>query len=170
MEHDSLLLRQAQGNSSSNVAALLMALSAVGSGAVAGLMFAFSIFIMRALGSISTPTGIASMQAININIITPAFFVLFFGTAATSVAVLALKPDRFSIAAAVLYLVGVILITAAVNVPLNNGLADIKSSEFDTSRAADIWQRYLKIWTLFNHVRMVSAFAAAALFIVSLAK
>ena len=54
------------------------------SGLMAGLFFAFSTFVMQALGKRPAPTGIAAMQSINATILNPIFFALFFGTAVLS--------------------------------------------------------------------------------------
>ncbi|MDP1910032.1 MAG: hypothetical protein Q8K85_17170, partial [Hyphomicrobium sp.] len=48
--------------------------AALGSGIVAGIFFAFSTFIMQALGRVAPAAGIAAMQAINITVINPLFF------------------------------------------------------------------------------------------------
>ena len=54
---------------------------------IAGTFFAFSVFVMRALASISAPAGIAAMQAINIVVINPLFLGVFLGTAVLCVIV-----------------------------------------------------------------------------------
>ena len=48
---------------------------------VAGVFFAFSAFVMRALARLPAPQGIAAMRAINVVAVTPAFMVALFGTA-----------------------------------------------------------------------------------------
>ena len=60
----------------------LMLLSALGSGLMAGLFFIFSVTIMDALGRLPPAQGIAAMQSINVVILSPIFFAVFFGTAA----------------------------------------------------------------------------------------
>ncbi len=52
----------------------------LGSGLVAGIFFAFSNFIMRALGQLPENKGMAAMNAINVTVINPWFFLAFFGT------------------------------------------------------------------------------------------
>lgn len=59
-----------------------------------------------------------------------------------------------------LYLVGTILVTIVFNVPLNDALAIAKP---DSTEGANLWARYLTNWTLWNHVRTIAAFGAAAL-------
>jgi Na+/H+-dicarboxylate symporter len=55
--------------------------SAVGSALIAGSFFAFSTFVMSALGKIPPPQGIAAMLSINIVVINPWFMTPFVGTA-----------------------------------------------------------------------------------------
>ena len=67
-------------------------------------------------------------------------------------------------AGAMLYLFGVIVVTVAFNVPLNDALAavDAKGPE-----GAALWTRYLSVWTGWNHVRSVSSLAALASFVMA---
>jgi uncharacterized membrane protein len=56
--------------------------SGLGCGVIGGVFFAFSAFVMKALARLSPAHGIAAMQSINIVVINPLFFAVFFGTAA----------------------------------------------------------------------------------------
>lgn len=142
--------------------------SALGCGLVAGVLFAFSTSVMKALGTLPPTQGIAAMQAINVVIINPWFMTPFFGTALLCVvAVLASLrrwPDTAAscaLAGSVLYVVGTIGVTMLCNVPRNNALATVAPSGTD---AAHVWARYLTTWTAWNHVRTAAAFVAAVLF------
>jgi uncharacterized membrane protein len=151
---------------------LLTFVSVLGSGLVAGIFFAFSTFIMRALARLSPAEGIAAMQSINVDVLNRWFFAAFFGTAACCL-VLAIscflrwqKPDAiYLLAGSLLYLVGTILVTILFNVPLNNGLAVVDSTSTD---AGQLWTTYVRNWTAWNHVRTAAALAAAASFSVAL--
>jgi uncharacterized membrane protein len=147
-------------------------LSALGAGLVAGIFFAFSAFFMSALGRLPPAGGISAMQSINVVVLNPLFFAVFFGTAAASLAlaVAALigwsNPSApYLLAGSLLYLVGTILVTIAFNVPLNNRLASVTPG---TSEGAAVWTRYLSAWTAWNHVRTAASLAAAASFIIAL--
>ena len=63
---------------------ILTLLAALGSGLVAGIFFAFSAFVMSALGRVAAQCGIAAMQSINVTVLNPLFFTVFFGTAVLS--------------------------------------------------------------------------------------
>ena len=146
--------------------------AALGAGVMAGIFFAFSVFMMTALGRLPPPAGIAAMQSINAAILNPLFFVVFFGTAVLCLlaAVAAIVewplPEAFYlIAGRVLYLVGAMLVTMQRNVPLNLAL---DRSNPESAEGALLWLRYLRVWTAWNHVRTVASLAAMAAFILAL--
>ena len=150
---------------------LIFALSfaaALGCGLMAGIFFAFSNFVMRAFAQISPVKGIAAMQAVNITVLNPLFLLAFMGTGllcAMDVAVVLWLNDGhgsgYILAGSTLYLLGNIGVTAVCNVPLNNALAAV---DINHSDAALIWKNYLNKWTFWNHVRTITAFAAAVAF------
>jgi uncharacterized membrane protein len=60
---------------------LVTLLSSLGCGLIAGAFFAFSTFVMKALGNLPPAHGIAAMQSINVVVINPWFLTPFIGTA-----------------------------------------------------------------------------------------
>lgn len=151
--------------------ALILA-AALGTGLVGGAFYAFSSFIMRALGQLPVRDGLAAMQAINVAAIRPPFMLGFVGTALLAVGTLGMAALRwhaagspFTIAGAALYLVGCFGLTIARNVPLNNALATLDPAN-PTSAAR--WTAYLVTWTTWNHVRTIASLAASTAFIFGL--
>ena len=149
----------------------LALLAALGCGLIAGAFFAFSTFVMRALGRLPPASGIAAMQSINVAVINPWFLGTFVGTAAASlvlvVASLRHWPDpraAYWLAGGLLYLVGTFLVTGRFNVPRNDALAAVAPA---SPEAAAVWTSYLASWTAWNHVRTVAALAAAAAFTIA---
>ncbi len=71
----------------------------------------------------------------------------------------------FFLGGAILYLVGTILVTMLGNVPLNNQLAAVSTTD---PAARDVWEHYLGRWTMWNHVRTAAAMAAALLYTLGL--
>jgi uncharacterized membrane protein len=133
-----------------NLLVILAICAALGCGMMGGLLFAFSNFVMIALAHQPLAGGIRTMQAINIYILNPLFFSVFFGTAVASflVAVMTiLRTPRTGgpllLAGAALYLIGTIGVTMAFNVPLNNRLAPLNP---ETASAADYWPTYVSEW------------------------
>lgn len=149
-----------------------VSLCVLGSGMNAGLFFAFSTFVMRALARIPDASGIAAMQSINSTILMPAFAILFFGTALVCMRVVILDGMRtgtpgaaLRLAGALFFLGGVIVVTITCNVPLNDALAAVAP---DSAEGAALWSRYLTRWTAFNHVRTVAAMASTVCFVLSM--
>ena len=139
---------------------------------MAGIFFAFSSFIMNALGRLPPAQGIVAMQSINITVINPLFIATLFGTAAVCVGLAIFAVLRWQqpgaalvLVGGLLYLIGTIGVTAVFNVPLNNALANVEPSSVE---GASVWANYLTNWTLWNHVRGAAALAAAAAFTLAL--
>jgi uncharacterized membrane protein len=153
---------------------LLTFVAALGSSLVAGIFFAFSNFVMKALARVPPAQGIAAMQSINVVVLNRWFFTVFFGTAVGCLALAITsfvrwqKPGAgYLLVGGLLYLIGTILVTIACNVPLNDALAAVDPSSAD---AGPVWTNYLKTWTAWNHMRTIAALAAAALFTVGLCR
>jgi uncharacterized membrane protein len=152
----------------------LTLISALGCGLVAGWFFAFSNHIMKTLGHMPDGQGIATMQEINVVVINPFTMTALFGSAATCIALSVLsviewdEPEVFyHLAGSVVYVVGTVIVTMAFNVPRNDALA---AADAASAAGADLWRRYLREWTLWNHVRTIAALAAAALLTIALSE
>ena len=150
----------------------LLWFSAIGCGLMAGLYFAFSTFIMTALGRIDQAAGIAAMNATNKVIVPSLLLPIFLGSTLTCLVLAILAPFRWDepgaalwLIGSVLYVVGMFVVTVAFNVPLNNALMAVAPA---TGEAATLWARYLADWTWWNHVRTVASTAAFALFVAAL--
>ncbi len=136
-------------------------IGAISSALVAGIFFAFSNFVMQALGRIPPEQGVAAMQSINITVINPLFMLVFMGTGVLCLALIVGAFFRWEetgsklvLAASLIYLVGCIGVTMAFNVPLNDALAPLAPA---SPEAATLWTRYISEWTFWNTVRTVRA-------------
>jgi uncharacterized membrane protein len=146
---------------------IVLTLSAVlGCGLMAGVFFAFSTFVMRALARLQPAQGIAAMQSINRTVINPWFLGVFLGTAAVCILLAGSALWRWQhpgavylLAGSLLYLIGTVLVTIVFNVPMNNALENVDPASND---AAGQWASYLVRWTAWNHVRTAAAFLGAA--------
>lgn len=150
----------------------LISVTAIGAALVSGIFYAFSTFVMRALGRLAPREGIAAMQSINVVVINPLFFLAFFGTGMLCVVTIAaslLPGAEVSIAPAViggaLYIFGCIGVTMVGNVPLNERLAKVSP---DDAEADSLWRLYLARWTLWNHARTAASLAAAAFLVIAM--
>jgi uncharacterized membrane protein len=140
--------------------------TALGAALVAGAFFAFSTFVMAALGRVPAHEGIQAMQQINITVINPWFMTALFGTGAACLAVIGVAladwegaHGPYLTAAGAIYLVGCIAVTMAFNVPRNTKLARVEPASVE---AAAVWRRYLREWTAWNTVRTVASLATTA--------
>lgn len=152
---------------------ILALAAASGCGLIAGIFYAFSTFVMKALGRLAPAGGMAAMQAINIAVLNPLFLGIFLGTAvvcAIAVVMAVLRwgapGSAYLFAGGTLYLIGTFFVTMAFNVPRNNRLA---AADPQHPASAQLWARYLVEWTRWNHVRTAAAFAALLAFIVAMA-
>jgi uncharacterized membrane protein len=150
---------------------LLSWCSALGSGLIAGVFYAFSSFVMPALRQLPAAQGIAAMQSINRTALTPPFLLVFVGTAITCLVLAAASfwgvadgRTRLRWAGCATYLVGTFIVTLICNVPRNEALAHLEAS---SASAAAYWQLYLSEWTAYNHVRALAALAALVLLVLS---
>jgi uncharacterized membrane protein len=148
-------------------------LAALGAGLLAGNFFAFSVYLMKALGRLSAERGIVAMQAITTAIKGPVFLVVFFGTAAlcavlSGAAILSWpKPGSgYLLAGSLLFLSVTFPVTMMRNVPLNKELIAVTP---DTKDGRELWKRFRASWGMWNHVRTITALGSCALLILALA-
>jgi uncharacterized membrane protein len=148
---------------------ILDVLAIIGSGLTAGIFYAFSTFVMAALARIPPEHGIAAMNSINVTVINPWFFAVFFGTPIVCAILFVMALLKWSepgaapiLAASLLYVVGSLIVTMVFNVPLNNKLASVGSAPGEDGA---LWTRYLSDWTFWNTVRTVAPLIAMVLFI-----
>jgi uncharacterized membrane protein len=150
----------------------LTLVSALGCGLIAGVFFAFSAFVMKALASLPPAQGIAAMQSINVAVLNTLFLGTFLGTAVVCIILAAFSlfswhktGTGYLLTGSALYLIGTVFVTGMFNVPRNEALAAVDPAG---ANAAQLWAGYVTGWTAWNHVRTVAALAAAALLTVAL--
>ena len=150
---------------------LFFALTFVGAlatGLMGGVFFAFSTFVMKALGRIPASEGISAMQSINVVVERSSFLIVFLGATVTCLTLAvasfwhpASPAGRFALAGAVVYLLGCILVTMVCNVPMNNALGTMPATAPAT---ATYWTTiYLRDWTFWNHVRTAACLLSSGL-------
>jgi uncharacterized membrane protein len=134
----------------------------------AGVFLAFSDFIMRGLARVEDGAG--AMIAINQVIYRSIFLTGFMLTTPLAAGLAIWAPGGVSDevrgligAGALIYGVLVFGLTEVRNVPLNK-LLEAEGGE------PTVWGRYLRVWTLWNHVRSVGAIMAFGLFVLAFAR
>ncbi|MER6512111.1 anthrone oxygenase family protein [Nonomuraea sp. NPDC001636] len=143
------------------LAVISSVLALVLNGLMAGVFFAFSTSVMPGLDAVGEEDAAAAMRSMNRKILNPGFLSTFtLAPVASLLAGVFLLiggdggPAVLAFAAAVVYFLGSIAVTAAINVPMNNAL-----------EAGDLaWQAYAPRWTRWNTLRgWASALAVALL-------
>lgn len=131
------------------------------SGAIFGFFYAWVCSTMWGLDAADPRIAIAAMQAMNGSVRNAVFAPAFFATPAVLMltAVVAWRVGRAGAGAAyaaagALYLVGGLVLTMAVNVPMNEALAQVALPD-SVEDARAIWDAYSGKWQLWNGVRTV---------------
>jgi uncharacterized membrane protein len=154
------------------ISSTLTVVAAVLCGLQGGVFYAFSTAVMLALARQPHPSGMATMQTINVVVFNPwfggAFSLAPVACALAMVTALARwpAPDApWVVAGGAIFLIGTLGVTALCNVPRNDALEEMPATDQGT---AELWSRYLREWTLWNHVRSGSALVAAALLTIAI--
>ena len=150
----------------------LLWIGAIGCGLLGGVFFAFSAFIMRALSDVAPGAGIAAMNAVNRVILRSPFMPLFWLTTLICLALAGIAIARWGVpgdvamlSGGIAHFLGMFVCTVALNVPLNNALAAVDHA---SDAALPVWQRYLREWTRWNHLRTLACTLACAAFVLAL--
>lgn len=132
-------------------------------GTLAGLFYAFSMSVMPGLRAVDADTAGEAMRSINRKILTPWLFVPFLGAPIAAVVagfVSSGSAAPFYFAAAAVSVVGSLGVTAAINVPLNNALAEGRIG----------WGEYARRWAAYNTVRALASVVSLVLVGVALTR
>lgn len=151
---------------------ILTFVALLGSGLIAGLFFAFSSFVMKGLSNLPPEEGISAMQSINAAVYNPLFMIAFVGTGAVSLFLIGVSVFNsespfalYLLSAGLLYAVGSVGVTGAVNVPLNKSIAAVDPK---SPAGVQAWLHYLLRWVFWNHVRTFCSLLACAGFVFAL--
>lgn len=138
-------------------------LSLLFSGAIFGFFYAWVCSTLWGLDTEDPNVAIAAMQAMNATVRNGVFAPSFFGTplllAATALVAWVSAERRAALmfaAGGVLYLVGGMILTITVHVPMNEALALVETP-LDAARAQETWQSYSVPWQRWNIVRAVAS-------------
>lgn len=140
---------------------VLVVATVLATGLAGGVFAAFSTFVLPGLRRLAPADAAAAMVAINEDAVRPPFMTLFGAAvlvpAAAAVAGLVGGQDGawLLVASAAVALGGMLVVTAAANVPLNDRLA--------ASPDAAGWAAYDRPWARWNHVRTVCCAASCLL-------
>ncbi|ADB35956.1 conserved hypothetical protein [Kribbella flavida DSM 17836] len=141
------------------VTRILTLAALLGTALMGGVFFAFGTAVMGSLQRMPAGQGATAMNLINVRIQNPLFLLVFVGTALVclALAVLAFVRDTpgrwWLVAGAALYLIGVVVVSFAINIPLNDQLAAVDPA---SAAGAAEWSAYLAKWNPANNLRAVA--------------
>ena len=142
-------------------------------GLSAGLWYAWQVSVIPGTLKTSDAAYLQTMQSINRAILNPAFFLIFF----VGVALLFVSGIQhygqgpkfyLLIGAALIYLLGTIIVTGRGNVPLNNELDVLNLGEMSVQQLADFREYYEVKWNKYHLIRTAFAVISFALAMLSL--
>jgi uncharacterized membrane protein len=120
----------------------------VTAGLIAGLFYAYACSVLPGLARGDDRTFVEGMRGINVAIVNPVFMLTFLGAPLLAGVAVFLNPGpRPWVIAGFVLLAAMVVITAAVNIPLNNAL-DKGSDDYAAVRA-----RFETVWVRWNVVR-----------------
>lgn len=152
---------------------IILIIAAFTTALMAGLFFSYSFSVSPGLKQLSDAEYIAAMQSINRAIINPIFFIVFFGSFISLPIAIYLhytKPVPVQwwllLIATLIYLFGVLGVTVAGNVPLNNSLEklNVLHSTEESVKAQRL--NFESRWSSLNLVRTISSVIACLCIIV----
>ena len=147
----------------------LTLVTALGAGISGGVSFAFSTFVMPALGKLPPVEGISAMQSINLEAPKPWLMTVLFGTALTGIVVVGRTVASWAQPGSGYRLLG--------------GLSALIAADPDDRRPRPpqrrprccrpkrlrwcqrVWTGYVRSWTAWNHLRTIGSITAAALLV-----
>jgi len=150
----------------------VLAIGVISCGMISGFFLTFSDFLMRSLKLAETTAGIEVMQIINREVWKSLTIYMLWGMVAYSV-ILGGYASYYlngSIAALIItgsitYVVGMLMVSYAFNIPMNNRL---EALELSTPEAATYWHdNYVNRWVFWNYVRAIASGAAALCFFIA---
>ena len=158
---------------------ILLTIATLGCALVAGITLIFAIVIMPGLESMGERRFLEGFKAIDriIQDNQPVFIAVWLGSglaliAATAVGFRALEGIDLVmlIAALVIYLPGVQIATAVVNVPLNNRLQAQNLEQLDDDGIRQAAKAFAPRWVLWNHIRTWLAILTSLLLLIVLVR
>ncbi|MTI87880.1 MAG: DUF1772 domain-containing protein [Balneolaceae bacterium] len=152
---------------------LLLLLTILFSGLMAGLFYAWSISVTPGLARINSRSFLLAFQSMNRAILNPVFFIPFMGTALLLPLLSYLRFGNSKLqfwlilSATAVYLLGIMGITIGGNVPLNNQLEELKVDSMPEEEMQSFRANFEGRWNTLNWIRTFAS--ALTLILLSLA-
>lgn len=154
---------------------ILLSLATICTGLMAGLFFSWSCSVVPGLAKVTDCNYLAAMQSINREIQNAYFFSCFFGALVLLVisTFMAWQPGHHDfrfwclLAATLIYAFGVVGLTIAGNVPLNDLLENFDLKNASPESMAAMRLKFESPWNNFNLIRAIGAVVSFVLALLS---
>jgi len=147
--------------------AIVLALATLSTGIVAGIFFNWSNTVTTGIGRLNDLEYLNAFKAMNRTILNPAFFLAFFGPVlllpVASYMQFTLSADYLFwmlVLVVILYLGGVIAVTIAGNIPLNDQLEASNIDGMTLEEAKTFRESFENRWNSLNWIRTFSSLGA----------
>ncbi len=153
---------------------ILIFLSALLSGLVAGLFYGYDCSVIKGLGKLGDKEYLSAFQSINKAILNPYFFVSFIGCLLVLPVTAWISFNQapgicfyLLLSAAVVYIVGVFAVTIFGNVPLNEQVAALDLNSLPGKDMAEIRRNFENKWNFLHHIRTAASIVSFGLTLLS---
>jgi uncharacterized membrane protein len=144
-----------------------LALAAFASAIMAGFFYAYTFKVNLAMLLVDGETYAIMQSLFNVNVRHVMFFIFFFGTGAVAAVAVAANWQHYRqlsfwliVAAGLLYIFGIIVFTANVNLPLN-----YYTESWNPQALPQDWQATRDAWNQANAFRVFISFTAPGLYL-----
>lgn len=157
-----------------SIRAIILLSSLMFTGLTAGLCFTWSNAITTGIGRLDDLGFLQSFQAMNRAIINPSFLIVFFGPVILLFINAFLHRNVHPVTfwsftlAAILFFVGIGLITIFKNVPLNELLDKTVLENLSTVELKELRKKFEQPWNRWHIQRTIASFTSFALLIIGL--
>lgn len=153
---------------------MLLIITTTITGLMAGLFYSWSISVTPGIGRLGDKEYLASFQAMNRAIVNPVFLLCFLGAAVLLPVCTFMNYSQpvsnrfwFLLGASVFYIIGIIVLTFAGNMPLNNALDKFNIAAASPEQMAAFRAQFENKWNNLNHIRSFAGAIALVLAILA---
>ena len=143
-------------------------------GLTAGLCFTWGNAVTPGIGRLDDLGYLHAFQQMNRAILNPIFIIIFMGPTITHIAnIFLFKSENISLfwlvlAAAILYLVGLVLMTVLGNVPLNEMIDKVDLLSASPEELSQLRNKFEVKWNQFHRIRTITTSISFGLLIISI--
>ena len=141
-------------------------------GLTAGLCFTWGNAVTPGIGQLDNLAYLQSFQKMNRSIENPLFFAVFFGSFLVGIAAIfankGVSPEHFRLVSIAIgiYCIGVVMVTIAGNVPLNQMLDKTDLVQISAEQLQALRNRFEQPWNRFHLIRVIASILSFSLLVI----